>query len=119
MKTLKLDHELAALVQKGTKTSTWRIFDDKNIQVGDTLQFVDKVDPDDVSTWAEFGPAEVTDVIEKPLGEITEADFTGHERFESPEKMLETYRNYYGSDVSIGTNIKIIHFKLLDQGRHG
>jgi ASC-1-like (ASCH) protein len=45
MKTLKLDHELANLVRKGVKTSTWRIFDDKNISVGDDIRFIDKVNP--------------------------------------------------------------------------
>lgn len=47
MKRLKLDHELAKLVRQGEKTSTWRVFDDKDISEGDELEFVDKIDPED------------------------------------------------------------------------
>ena len=52
MKTLKLDHELAKLVLSGQKTSTWRIYDDKDISVDDKIELIDKVDPDDQGTWA-------------------------------------------------------------------
>jgi len=33
MKTLKLEHELALLVEQGIKTSTWRLYDDKDLSV--------------------------------------------------------------------------------------
>ena len=42
MKTLKFTPELCGQILTGTKTSTWRLFDDKNLTVGDELTFVNK-----------------------------------------------------------------------------
>ena len=41
MKTLKIDHETALQVIAGTKTSTWRVNDDKNLSVDDEIELVD------------------------------------------------------------------------------
>jgi hypothetical protein len=114
MKTLKLDHELAQLVRQGVKTSTWRVFDDKNISVGDEIELIDKVDPADQTTWKSVGLVKVQKVLEEPVGEITRDDFEGHELFETPEIMLKTYQKYYGSRVTVDTSVKMIHFKLND-----
>ena len=77
MKILKLDHELAQLVLEGEKTSTWRMYDDKDISVYDEVELLDKVDPHDRSTWRPIGIGKITSVIEKPLGSIEDADFMG------------------------------------------
>ena len=41
MKTLKVDHDTALQIAAGTKTTTWRINDDKNLSVNDEIEFVD------------------------------------------------------------------------------
>ncbi len=41
MKTLKFASDLSRQILDGTKTSTWRLFDDKDLQVGDELLLVD------------------------------------------------------------------------------
>jgi len=115
MKSLKLDHELADLVRRGEKTSTWRIYDDKDISVNDLISLIDKVEPQDPSTWVTLGIAKVNAVIEKRLGDITSTDYAGHETFSSPTAMLETYQKYYGPQVARDTPIKMIHFSLLPQ----
>ncbi len=115
MKTLKLDHELANLVRNGEKTSTWRIFDDKDLHVNDEIELVDKVDPSDPQTWEVFSIARIDRLIEKRIGDIVEADFEGHGTYTSPEKMLEAYKGYYGSNVTLETPIKMVHFSLLDK----
>lgn len=108
MKTLKFAPELVPFVLSEEKTSTWRIFDDKDLSLGDELIFVNKV------TGEEFAKARIVSVREKTLGEIDAADFDeGHERFESPEKMLESYRSYYGDAVTMDTPLKLIGFELL------
>lgn len=112
MKILKLDHELAQLVLAGEKTSTWRMYDDKDISVYDEIELLDKVDPHDRATWRPIGIGKVTSVIEKPLGSITDTDFDGHEKFDNKDAMLEAYRSFYGSDVSLDTPVKIIHFSF-------
>lgn len=110
MKSLKLDHDLAQQVQAGTKTSTWRLFDDKDLSVNDTVVLIDKVVPRQPATWKAIGTAQINTVIQKRLGEIAGADMSGHEQFPSREAMLAQYQQYYGPDVSWQTPVKIIHF---------
>ena len=107
MKTLKFRLNLIPLILSGEKTSTWRLFDDKDLQVGDTVELINW------DTKEVFRNAELTEVREKPLGEINDDDFEGHEKFESEEVMYETYRKYYGYKVGKNTIVKIIKFELI------
>jgi ribonuclease HI len=114
MKTLKFDHELAGLILKGEKTSTWRLYDDKDLSVDDAIKVVDKVNPDEPTTWQVIGTAKVTEVTEKKLGSVSDEDMAGHEAFDSKEQMLNTYKTYYGERVTFDTPVKIIHFDFTD-----
>ena len=107
MKTLKFSSDLVLLVLSGEKTSTWRLFDDKNLQVGDLLRLVDSATKD------EFAKAQIVSIREKALGKINDEDFLGHERFENKEKMLDAYRSYYGDAVNENTIVKMINFKIV------
>jgi len=107
MKTLKFSTELVPLILSGEKTSTWRLFDDKDLKINDMVSFVDSV------TKKEFSKAQIIAVKEKALGQIDDEDFEGHERFESKEKMISTYRSYYGNSVNKDTIVKIVDFKLV------
>ncbi|MEX1027148.1 MAG: ASCH domain-containing protein [Candidatus Paceibacterota bacterium] len=108
MKTLKFAHNLVEKVLDGSKTVTWRLFDDKDLSVGDRLQCSTS------DTGNGFAEAEIVAVQEKKLGEIEGADFVGHEKYADQEEMLETYRGYYGDSVDRDTVVKIIEFKLLN-----
>jgi ribonuclease HI len=110
MKKLKLDHELAQMVLAGAKTSTWRIFDDKDLTVNDELELVDKVDLGQPQTWKSIGRAKINRIIEKRLGDITESDYEGHEPHATAYDRLKAYQGYYGENVSMDTPIKMIHF---------
>lgn len=107
MKILKFRDYLVPLVLSGKKNSTWRLSDDKDLSEGDQiiLQEFKKNEP--------FARAHITRVIEKPLGQLTEADKVGHEAFECDEDMYETYSEYYGTKVNSMTNVKIIWFHLI------
>ncbi len=107
MKTLKFRQNLAEEVMAGRKTVTWRLFDDKDLKVGDDISLL---------VWEdgkEFAKGKITETREKKLSEITQQDFEGHEKFSSSEEMLETYQKYYGEKVDWNTIVKIIKFKLL------
>lgn len=108
-KTLKLDHRLAKQVRSGVKTSTWRIYDDKQIAVNDELEFIDKVDPGNPSTWVEAGGARVDQIVEKRLGDVTDAELKEH-GMASREDMLSYFQKHYGPEVSYETPVKMIHF---------
>ena len=42
MKILKFKNELVSLISSGEKDSTWRLFDDKNLQEGDEVILVNQ-----------------------------------------------------------------------------
>ncbi|MDB5165946.1 MAG: Ribonuclease [Candidatus Saccharibacteria bacterium] len=106
MKILKLDHNLAQLVAAGKKHSTWRIFDDKDLRVGDEVELVDKVDPDDKTTWKIIGIGVINRVVEARVGDITDSEALGAT---GPE-LLSTFQKHYGPEVNVQTAVKIITF---------
>lgn len=110
MKKLKFDHELAELIQSGKKWSTWRLFDDKDLSVNDRVTLIDKAQPEKPETWRPIGSGTITKIIEKRLGDITDNDMHGHEPFASREAMFAKYRQYYGSNVTADTPVKMISF---------
>jgi hypothetical protein len=107
MKIIKFTKELVPLILSGEKTSTWRLFDDKDLGVSDDLKFISS------DTGEIFGYAVILGIYQKKLGEITEDDFDGHEKFQSNEEMIETYKGYYGERVDENTIVKIIRFSFV------
>ena len=105
MKKLKFANNLVPLILSGEKTVTWRLFDDKQLSVGDQLELL--------SGGKVFAIAEITKITEKQLGKIREPDFLGHEKFKDASEMLQQYRNYYDDRVTMETMLKMVTFKLL------
>jgi len=109
MKTLKFKDYLVSKILDGSKIITWRLLDDKNLNIGDELLFINS------DSGKEFAKAKIIGVREKKLGEITEADFEeGHEKYKSQDDMLAHYRDYYGKKVDLSSVIKIIKYKLIE-----
>lgn len=103
--------KLVPLILSGEKTSTWRLFDEKNLQVGDDLLFINK------GTGEEFGTAVITSVREKKLADITSEDEIreGHEQFRTPEERLSTYKAYYGDQVTGDTIVKMLQYTFTSK----
>ncbi|MFA5157649.1 MAG: ASCH domain-containing protein [Patescibacteria group bacterium] len=108
MKKLKFAANLVDKILSGEKTSTWRLFDDKNLLVGDQLEFTN------AESGEQFAGAKIVEIKEKTFAEIEPNDFETHETYSSPEEMLKTYRGYYGDQVDENTQVKIIKFDLMD-----
>lgn len=106
-KKLKFTRELSELILVGKKTSTWRLWDDKNLSEGETVDFIES------ETNEHFATAILIKIIQKPLGALTNKDKEGHESFRTDEEMYNTYQRYYNKHVGPETLIKIIHFKLI------
>jgi len=104
MKTLKFTPQLVQKILSGEKTSTWRLFDDKDLKNGDGLAFINK------ETGEQFGLATITSLKIRTLGTLTDEDWVGHERFSSEEEMYSTYRKYYGDKVDKDSEVKILTF---------
>ena len=107
MKSLKFAPDLVPLVKNGSKTSTFRLFDDKNLQVGEIVEFIQRPE------LTVFAKAEIVEVTKKPFGNMTKKDMEGHEKYSSKKEMYDTYTSYYSKKVNDDTEITIYRFKLL------
>lgn len=106
MKPLKFKHEFVKEILNGKKTSTWRLFDDKNLKKKDELNLIDR------ESGQSFGKAVIIDIQKKKIKELTDQELKNH-GYTSLGDMVDSHRVYYGSKVSIETEVKIIEFKLL------
>jgi hypothetical protein len=107
MKTLKFRKNLVVEILAGRKTVTWRLFDDKDLQVGDQVELLVW------ETKEKFAEAEILNAKEKKLRDIIEIDFVGHEKFASRQDMFENYQSFYGDKVNWDTLVKMLAFKLI------
>jgi hypothetical protein len=69
VKTLKFRSVLVPLARSGEKRNTWRLWDDKNLTVGDEVECVE------FETGQVFAHAVITAVVEKPFGALSEPLF--------------------------------------------
>lgn len=107
MKTIKFHPKLVDLILEGNKTTTWRLWDDKNLSVGDEISFLDSY------TKNEFAQAIIINVKETAFADMAEEDKEGHEKYSSEEQMYKILSSYYnGKIVNKNTKVKIIKFKL-------
>jgi|APSaa5957512576_1039674.scaffolds.fasta_scaffold05139_6 hypothetical protein len=109
MKTLKFEENLIKLILTKEKTSTWRLFDNKNLSEGDILSLLN------TKTKKEFAKAKINSIKETTFKELTEKDLEGHEKFSSKEEMYQTYSRYYSQKIHANTSLRIVRFKLLTQ----
>lgn len=100
---------MVPLVLSGEKNSTWRLFDDKSLVVGDEIEL------HEFGKDTSFASAKIIKVAEKPFGELTEADKEGHETFSSDKEMYKTYSGYYNTEVNSKTIVKIVWFELQER----
>ena len=109
MKLVKFRDYLVPLVLAGEKNSTWRLFDDKNLSVGDEIELRE------FGKETFFAKAKITKVIEKSFEDLNEDDKRGHEKFSNNKEMYETYMGYYNTKVGPESAVKIIWFELLER----
>ncbi len=105
-KNLKFNSKLVPLILSGRKTSTWRLFDDKNLSEGDRITLKEFGAEDG------FAKAVVKKVVVKRFDELTKDDRSGHESYASDDEMYKTYSDYYKTPVGPKTTVKIIWFEL-------
>jgi len=105
MKTLKFKHDFVEEILEGRKSTTWRLFDDKNLTARDELELVDR---DSNKTFAK---ATITGIKEKKIRDLTEEELKNH-GYANTEDMLSSHRGYYGDRVDLDTDVKMIDFEL-------
>lgn len=108
-KTLTFDAHLVPLILNGSKTTTWRLFDDKDLQKGDVVDFLGRPEK------KRFATAQITEVVEKRFQDLDETDWAGHEKFSSEDEMYRWYSEAYKKEVGPGTLLKIVHFEVKER----
>lgn len=110
MKALKLDPQFAELLMDGAENATWRINDDKDLHVNDTITLISKVNPLEPASWKPVGRGQITSILEKQLGQIVQQDMMPSEQLLPLSELLKKYRTYYGQQVNEETPVKIVRF---------
>lgn len=106
MKQIKFTRPLSQQILTGTKTTTWRLFDDKDLKEVDLLELLVS------DTKEKFAEATILKLTEKTFSNLTNEDWEGHGKFSSDQEMYETYSRYYNQKVTPQTKLKIIKFRL-------
>ncbi|MDQ6985273.1 MAG: ASCH domain-containing protein [Candidatus Dojkabacteria bacterium] len=104
-KTIKFSTELTKLVKEGTKTATFRILDDKDLQTGDKVIFAER----DGERVTEFGEGELLEVYTKAYKDLNRADWVGHEHYDD---LLEVFKKFYGDSIDKEVLVKVVRFKI-------
>ena len=108
MKTIKFHTKLVPLILSGEKTSTWRLFDDKNLLQGDQIAL------QEFGADTPFAKAKIVKVVNKTFNDLSFLDRAGHESYSNDEEMYRTYSGYYKTDVGPESQLKIIRFELIE-----
>ncbi|MBR9681050.1 MAG: ASCH domain-containing protein [Candidatus Altiarchaeota archaeon] len=108
MKVLKFQLELADLILRDKKTTTWRVNDEKDLTKDDIVSAR-------VHGGDEFAQIEITSVKETTFGELKDVDWKGHENFKSKKEMYDVYSSYYKMKITPTTKLKVIKFRKLKE----
>lgn len=107
MKIVKFSPQLISSLLSGEKTSTWKLFDDKNLSIHDELELRNS------ENWDIIGYGKIEKLIEKKIFEVNSEDQKWHDEIKLPEEIVADLQEYYWDSVRLDTIIKIIHFSFL------
>jgi ribonuclease HI len=104
LKTLKFTAEQISDIESGRQTTTWRLFDDKQLNVGDELQFVNS------DTATVFGYGTIIEIVIKRIVDLNDADKVGHTFYKSDDEILAAFRRFYGNAVYDDSIVKVVKY---------
>jgi hypothetical protein len=105
-KKIKFIQKECKSIIEGKITTTFRIFDEKNITEADELIFIT------AETKEEFARVIVTSTKITTFGQLTDNDWEGLEKIDSDEELFNKFEKYYHRKVDWNTPVKIIKFNL-------
>ncbi len=105
MKVVKFKKHFISEILSGSKNTTWRLFDDKDLSVGDEIELVEK------ESLSKFGEAKIVDIVNKNIEELSPQELLEH-GYDNVNRMIEGHKLYYGDQVDLKTQVKIIQFEL-------
>jgi hypothetical protein len=109
MKKIKFHPKHTNNILLGKKTNTWRLFDDKDLSVGDELAL------EDSTNGRIFAKAKITSVAERTLDTIQDEDYEGNSEYDSRDEMFKSFEKMYKRKVNGKTAVKVIKFVLMKE----
>lgn len=108
MKSLKFSNHQVADVVAGKISTTWRLNDDKDLYVGETVQLINS------ETGCVFGYATIDEINIKYVDNLNESDQVGHEPVNGKDEILEIFRRYYGPKIGPETIVKVVKYRYKE-----
>lgn len=106
-KTIKFAPHLVASVLNGSKTITWRLWDDKNLTEGDIIDLLES------GTNKYLATGKIIKIEEKIMKNLTADEIKTH-GYASAEELYERHKKYYpGKEVGDDTPLKIVYFSII------
>lgn len=104
MKTLKFNTEKTEMIENGLKTTTWRVFDDKDLTVGDELKLINS------DTKEMFGYATIDEIITKRIETMNDIDRIDHPSCKNNDDVVKMMQTFYGNRIDNKTIVKVVKF---------
>lgn len=110
IKRLKFRSSMVPGILDGSKTCTWRMFDEKDLQAGDEIVYVEK------ETGREFARGSLVSVKDSSLAKLKPEDYEGQSEGDwSNTELLSDFQQTYGEDVTLDTPLKIVRFRITKE----
>lgn len=106
MKALKFSPQQSREILAGKRTSSWRMFDEKDLQSGDEILILSDTSKEPI------GSGSITKVRTKTLLSTTPEERAA-QGFDDEQRMLDTLRDQFGHKVDWDTEVKIVSFAFL------
>lgn len=104
MKTLKFTPEQIPRIQNGALMNTWRLHDEKQLNVGDEVQFINN------ENGETFGYGTINEIVIKRIADINDTDQIGHEKYVNLDQILAVFRKFYGQSIGPETIVKVVKY---------
>jgi ribonuclease HI len=109
MKKLKFTPDRIASISDGQKTVTWRLFDDKDLSIGDIFEIENNISHQIV------GLGEIDGISIKYLKDLTNDDQMGNKTYNNLDEIIEDLSTFYGPTVAPDSIVKVVRFHKIDQ----
>jgi ribonuclease HI len=107
MKNLKFTPDQIPEIEIGNINTTIRLFDDKNLEVGDFIQFVNS------ETGGNFGYGIIEQVTQKRLSSLETIEKRFAKVCQNDRELLVTLHEFYGPNVTLDTVARVVRFAYL------
>jgi len=109
MKKLKFNQTEIKLIKKGKLKVTWRLDDDKDLNVNDEIIGTD------INKGQVFGLILIKEIVIKNIKDITQQEIIDSITYKSRNDAVNKLNVFYNKKVKLDENIKIVKFEFVEK----